>query len=444
VAAVSGGPDSMALLCALERLSRTRDWHPVAAHLNHRGHDRSDEAESRLRTWCRAHGVPLVAASVVDPARLEEGRGGYEARARRLRRDFYRRAARAVNARHVLLAHHRDDQVETLLLNLGRGCGLFGLEGMRPVDRLGDELKIVRPFLEVPRETLRGFARENDLPFVDDPTNASVERARNRLRHEVLPAWEAGQPDPRSALHRLSRRAREENRFWERFLDDRFRTWWWNDECQVDLACFRDAHPAAQRRLLHRVLYRLTGSGGGVSERNVNDLRQLFLSGSSGRRLSLPGGCRAIREYGRGAVYRPATGEAYRRQLPRTKREMQLAGAGRLCWSENASCVLGGEATLVSEIRLRADAPVVVRPWEPGDRLAGGEASATLKDRFHRERVPFRARRRWPLLLQDDRVVGAPGLSDRAGGSGVLYRFGFRAEAPCFHQYLTERSSNRG
>ncbi len=438
---VSGGPDSMALLAGLARVGRDRDHRLVAAHLDHRDHDRNHEAYACVRDWCDERGIPLVAASVRDPAVLTEGREGYEARARNRRRSFYRSVARRAGCRHVFLGHHRDDQVETLLLNLGRGTGLFGLEGMRPVDRLGDSLRVVRPFLEVPRERLRDYVERRDVPFVEDPTNRSVKRARNRLRHEVLPAWEAAQPDPRAALERLTRRARSENRFWDCFLEDRFSTWWWEEECQVGLEAFRRGHPAAQRRLVHRVLYRLLGGTTGWSERNVEDTRDLFLSGSSGDRLSLPGGYRAIREYDRGAVYRAPSSVGYRRRVAVSEGEVQLPGAGRLRWRSVESMDAEGSVGLVSAVPLDPSAPLVVRSWEPGDRAAD-EAGPTLKEAFHRERIPFRARRRWPLLVQEGRIRGAPAL--RTGSNGVpgeTYRVEFRARAPCFHQYLQARTS---
>lgn len=441
--ATSGGPDSMALLAGLERVAG-RSHGLVAAHLDHRDHDRHRAAHAGLRRWCADRGIELLAASVLDPAALKEGREGYEAQARRVRRSFLRAAARTVGAREVYLAHHRDDQVETLLLNLGRGTGLFGLEGMRPVDRLGEDLRVLRPLLDVSRDELRRYAERRGVPFVDDPTNRSVERARNRLRHEVLPAWEAAQPDPRTAVDRLSRRAREENRFWEEYLEDRFSTWWWDTECQVGLADFRRAHPAAQRRLIHRILYRLLDETTGWSARNVNDTRDLFLSGSSGDRLSLPGGYRAIREYERGAVYRAGTPEGYRCRAAVSDGEVALPGVGRLGWRRGSSGPSSGNGGLVSRVRLDPSSPLVVRAWEPGDRPAG-EEGPTLKERFHRERIPFRARRRWPLLVQDGRVRCVPALAVFADEApGRTYRVNFRASAPCFHQYLEGRGSTDG
>lgn len=439
---VSGGADSMALLSGLERVARSRSLTLIAAHLNHRTHPRSDEAEVSVRRWCQQHDVSYVGASVVAPDQLKEGREGFEARARRLRRTFFRQAARAVETEVVTLAHHRDDQVETVLLNIGRGSGLFGLAGMSVHTPFDDGRCLFRPLLDVPGDALRRYVRRNDVPFVEDPTNRSLDRARNRLRHQVLPAWNEGQPDPRTAIHRLGRRARRENQFWEQFLEDRFETWWWEDECQVDLSTFRAGHPAAQRRLLHRMLYHCMGEEGGWDEGNLEDLRELFLDGSSGQRVTLPNGFRGIREYDRGVVYTGADEHPYRVDVTEVEGSIRLPRTGQLyLYPVGKDEVPGGSPMLTSTLCLGSVSELAVRSWDPGDRLPDAAGGESIKQRFHREQVPFRARRRWPLLVSSGRVLCAPGLgaSPDASRDGEKVRVFFRPEAPCFHQWFEQR-----
>lgn len=183
LAAVSGGLDSMCLLHLLTTWGRERGLLVTAAHFNHqlRGAE-SDRDEAFVRDWCAAHQVPFVSGHG-DVRVLAAERGlSLEEAAREARYAFLTEQKKLQSCAFILTAHHADDNAETLLLNLLRGTGLRGLCGIPPV-REG----IVRPFLQVTRTELTSYAAENDIPYVEDSTNALDDAARNVLRHQVLP-----------------------------------------------------------------------------------------------------------------------------------------------------------------------------------------------------------------------------------------------------------------
>ena len=179
LAAVSGGVDSMCLLHFL----RAQGYEVCCAHFNH--HLRGEEAardEEFVRAWCEKEGVPFYAGSGDVRAHARTTGKSEEEAARDLRYAFLRETAKKLNAQ-LTLAHHADDNAETVLLNLVRGTDLRGLCGMRA--KQGD---IVRPFLEQTREELVTYAQSHDIPHVEDHTNADPNAAaRNYLRHEILP-----------------------------------------------------------------------------------------------------------------------------------------------------------------------------------------------------------------------------------------------------------------
>jgi tRNA(Ile)-lysidine synthase len=153
-------------------------------------------AESDEDAWLAAelaakYGLPFESerCDVRDLAR--EDKLSIEAAARRARYDFFTSAARAYWCPRLILAHHADDQVETLLLNLLRGSGRAGLSAMRPIsvrEFHGARLELHRPLLGVWREEITAYAAQHGLRFHDDPTNTDRRFARNRIRHDVLPA----------------------------------------------------------------------------------------------------------------------------------------------------------------------------------------------------------------------------------------------------------------
>ncbi|MEP0545302.1 MAG: tRNA lysidine(34) synthetase TilS [Rhodothermales bacterium] len=187
VVGVSGGLDSTVLL----HLVRAAGFDPVAAHVNYglRG-AASDADEAFVREQAEAWGIP------VHVHRVELGDGSVQAEAREARYRFFDELAREVGARAVATAHHRDDQAETLLLNLLRGAGPTGLAGMPHLRSLapGSPADLVRPLLWATRAEIDVYAREHGLRWRDDATNATSDYRRNALRHEVLPLIETHFP----------------------------------------------------------------------------------------------------------------------------------------------------------------------------------------------------------------------------------------------------------
>ncbi len=180
--AVSGGADSVALFDLVARDAATRGWLLCVGHVDHAL--RSDSADdcAWVDALARSRGVDFHGTRLRgSPAHGES----VEAWARRGRRAALRKMAAWTGARWILLAHHQDDQAETLLLQLLRGAGLEGLCAMAPV-----RPPFVRPLLDSRREELRGYLRRRDLEWREDPSNSSPRFARNRLRASVLPLLE--------------------------------------------------------------------------------------------------------------------------------------------------------------------------------------------------------------------------------------------------------------
>jgi tRNA(Ile)-lysidine synthase len=188
--AVSGGLDSMALLHLLHTLAARHRWKLAVAHFNHRLRGRSSDADEKLvRKTAAGMGLPVVVERADVRRFAIKSKLSIEMAARKLRHEFFARAAKKRGLRTVALAHHADDQVELFFLRLLRGAGGEGLAGMKwrapsPVD---GKITLVRPLLGVTRAELREFARENKIRFREDATNALLAAPRNRIRNELLP-----------------------------------------------------------------------------------------------------------------------------------------------------------------------------------------------------------------------------------------------------------------
>jgi len=208
--AVSGGRDSMALLHATAHEARHLGLQVHALHVHHGLVAEADEWLGFLTSTCRRwalRGLPLTLHVRRLTARPAPG-DSIEAWARQQRYRALAEMADAAGCALVLLAHHRRDQAETLLLQALRGGGPAGLAAM-PQSALRAGITWARPWLLQPREAIEHYVQRHRLRFVDDASNADPRFARNRLRHEVWPALQAAFPDAESQLHAAARRAAE-------------------------------------------------------------------------------------------------------------------------------------------------------------------------------------------------------------------------------------------
>ena len=208
--AASGGRDSTALLHCVARLALRLPLRVHALHINHGLQPQADDWQRHLAAQCRrwAHGGSPLEFHAQRLAGRPVAGDSLEAWARRMRYEALAEMAAAHRCSIVLLAHHRGDQAETVLLQALRGAGPAGLSAMpAQVERGG--ITWARPWLERSRQDIEAYVRRHRLSFVDDPSNASPRFARNRLRNEVWPTLLAQFPEAETALVAASRRAQE-------------------------------------------------------------------------------------------------------------------------------------------------------------------------------------------------------------------------------------------
>ncbi|MGK7312749.1 MAG: tRNA lysidine(34) synthetase TilS [Candidatus Longimicrobiales bacterium M2_2A_002] len=412
VVAVSGGLDSVALLHLLRFPLRDLDLGLRAAHLDHAMRPGSAADAAWVRGLCTAWDIPLTAARLDPPA-------GSEADARSRRYAFLEEAAPA--GAWILTAHHRDDQAETVLFRAVRGTGVRGLRGIAP--RRG---RVLRPLLPFGRAEIRAYAAAVGLGFRVDPTNRDVRLARNRLRHEVLPALERVRPGAARSLARLAERARSAERAWtaalERLEEDVVLD---EDEAGVTLArgVLHSYHPDLRARVLRHVLRRF---GSTPDRAGTQAALEFISSGPSGGELHVSGGLRLQRDFDRIRVA-PVSGEdpdevplVIADAGPGRGRAVVAGRAVDVAWgpSQGAGSAQGAPGASAAVVIPSPELPLTVRGWRPGDRIRFGYGTKKLTRLFVEKRMGRRARRRTPLVVDaSGRVLWIAGVA-RAEGVG--------------------------
>lgn len=273
--ALSGGPDSTALLAAMAALRDASAAGPVlACHVDHQLRAGSSADGDACEELCRALSVALHRVAV------DVGAGNLQAAARRARYAALRRVADAVGARVIATGHTRSDQAETVVLRLVRGAGARGLGAIPP--RRG---RLIRPLIDRSRSDVMSYLRERGLRWCEDPTNATPRFDRNRVRSEVLPALESLRGGAEAALARASDLLRDD----ERALEALARALLPRGSTNVSRAVLRGAPHAVRARLVRRLWRDATGSRLGLGAGHVAAVLRLVERTGPGK-VSLPGG----------------------------------------------------------------------------------------------------------------------------------------------------------
>lgn len=422
VVAVSGGPDSLALLHALARTRRETSLSLHVAHLDHglRGEESEADAAFVAKT-CRGLGLDLTSEAADTEAFRRTHRLSLEDAARRLRYRFLARVAAGLGARAVAVGHTADDQAETVLMNIVRGAGLTGLRGMSEWSRRrieGTDVHLLRPLLVgVSKGDTEGYCDALGLEPRHDSSNSSLLMLRNRIRHEVMPALARVNPRVRDAILRLSESARRDLEYVERAVDDA-----WTDVATVrsdrillDRAGFAGLDASVGAHLLRRAVGLASDGLSDLGLRHVDEMLDL-LNGSAGRSIDLPGGL----AFGMG--YREATlGQAGLETcpLPRLAGEVEIkvpgetaAGEWRVVADVAAEIRDAGAGAVCTSISGRAaSGGLRVRTRRPGDRFQplGMDGTKKLQDFMVDCRIDRSWRDRIPLVVGRDGIAWVVG-----------------------------------
>jgi tRNA(Ile)-lysidine synthase len=416
--AVSGGADSTCLLHVLFELAPRWNLHLGVIHLDHQLRGEESRQDARfVQQMAAALGLPFTPGEA-DVARLARERGeNLEQAARHERRRFFLEHLRAGAADRIALGHTQSDQAETVLFRFLRGSGTAGLAGIRPITHEG----FVRPLIAIDRAAVERFLRDRGIAWREDSTNVSLDFARNRIRHELLPMlareWN---PAIAQTLAHTADWALAEEAYW-----------------QAEVACLASRYllvkppviffradelntlpEAAARRLIRHAIEMVKGDLRGIDFAHIAAV--LALAGrqeGDGRlqvpgvdiyrsfewmRLAPPGIDRLENRNFRypapvpGSVPLPGGGPVVRLELVENRESTENTESG---YNELMGCLDWD----------RISGALELRNWRPGDQYrpvghAGGERIKLL---FQQARIPLWERRSWPVITSGNGIIWA-------------------------------------
>ena len=385
--AVSGGADSVALLLILKRL----DYDVEAVHCNfHLRGQESDRDEAFVRSLCDREGVTIHLSHFDTNTYADLHQVSIEMAARELRYRYFEQLRQDIGAVEVCVAHHQDDAVETLLMNLVRGAGIHGLTGIRP--RNGH---VVRPLLCVSRADIEDYLRSMGQDYVTDSTNLVPDVVRNKLRLQVLPLLRELNPAASENMAKTARRLADVETLYD--LTVRRLA----DEVTVDGAI--DVEVLLQGPAPESVLYELLTPKGF----NPVQVEQIFscLTGPSGRVFCSPTH-EAVVDRGR-LIVEERHETLPTMKIPETGTYHYMDGL-KLRFSTTETQKISKTSDCATLDADKARFPFVIRPVQTGDRFQpfGMEGSRLVSD-FLTDRKYSVLEKRRQLVVTDatDNIV---------------------------------------
>ena len=410
--AVSGGSDSVALLEVLFRLRETLGIRLSVAHLDHmfRGKQSLKDAFF-VEEYAIRLNLPVTYASVDIPFLLNKNKGSAQEVARDERYFFLERTCRSHGCSKIALGHHLNDQAETVLHNLLRGSGPEGLGGMLP-----KQGKYIRPLLNIPRDVIKQYCLENRLDWREDPSNEKTIYRRNKIRKELLPFIRDNySPKIMNLLGQTAQIIHAENDYFNANIEEIIEQVCSFDSGRVliDLNIFQQLHLAQKRRLLRKLVLKLTKNK--LEFCHVERFLKFAQWSQTSKYIQLSDGLVAEKGYDK-IILKKTNNKRYKEQNKEVRYLYELKVPGKVNIGEMSSIITADFTSnrccdnQERQVVLDADKinfPLIIRNRKPGDRFfpLGAPGEKKLKDFFIDRKIPRERRGAIPLVVDSDGTI---------------------------------------
>jgi tRNA(Ile)-lysidine synthase len=412
--ALSGGMDSVVLLHLMLELQPVWEWELIAGHVNHGLRPGEDKTESRFCCELAGkYGLPYLEASL----RLREEDGVKhvsEEFARRRRYEIFESWIKKTQADALLTGHHAGDQAETILYRMLTGSGLHGLRGI-PARRAAYR----RPLLDFSRRELEHYAKERNVPYMNDASNTDERYVRNRIRMRILPFLQKnGIPNAEKQLAKSARDLGSAEAALQYYTDSLFENTLTTEGAVIRLRhdIFHSAPVYVRHGMLKKLMRQLTGIR--VGRRHLEQLSRFIALAETGRDMQI-GGIRILKER-QSTIFGYRDDTTPKKHLfpcsPGTTIASPLPGPFSITLlpaKQKNEYREAKHALFSTEI---LDRELCLRPWESGDRmrLFGSGGHKKVSDILKDEKIPASLKRSYPVLLLDHDILWIPGVKRSA------------------------------
>ena len=397
VVGVSSGPDSMALLHMLIKNTRKKI---VCVHINHNVRAASFEEELFLNNYCKNNNIIFECMKI-----KKYSESNFEAEARKKRYKFYEEILHKYNSHTLLLAHHGDDLIETVLMKIMRGSNLEGYAGIKKYSNQSG-YTIIRPLLNLTKEDILQYNKENNIKYYIDNTNEDITYTRNRLRKKILPVLKKEDKNVHLKFLKYSEILQEYYNYIEDITKDKLKTLYIDNT--IDINIFNKEHPFMKKNIIFYILSIIYNDRANIiKDKHIESIIKLTENKKPNLIINLPEGYIAKKEYNYIYIEKnDKINKDYKIPLKDINKinNIIIKKLDDIDTDNNNVCRLNS-----TNISL----PLYLRNKKNGDciYLLGMNGSKKIKDIFIDEKIPLNERKSYPLLVDaNDNILWIPGL----------------------------------
>jgi tRNA(Ile)-lysidine synthase len=402
VVAVSGGPDSMALLHILTRIKKALDIEIICAHVNHNtGRKGQLEEQQYVEKFCRNHNIIFETLLIED-----YGDDNFENEARTKRYNYFEQIVKEYHAKYLFTAHHGDDLMETILMRMTRGSTLRGYSGFsKIVDRC--DYKIVRPLIELTKEQLIDYNKKYKIHYFIDSTNLEDIHTRNRYRKYIVPEFKKEDPNVHKKFYKFSTILLEYNDYIDKQVEKIIPKVYPQNILNIEEFLKLD-HVIAMK-VIYYILEKIYQEDLMlITDHHADLIYQLITSKKANTYIYLPNNLKALKTYNNlEFINEPISNDEY---------EIEIIKYINLPNGKNIEVVNESNQTDNNICRLSSDDvkfPLRVRTRQNGDKMniKGMLGSKKINDIFIDEKITVPERNMWPIVVDSNNtIVWLPGL----------------------------------
>ena len=398
ITATSGGPDSMALLSLLIKLSQTKKITIICAHVNHNLRKESQEEAIMVEKYANESNL------IFEKMEINHYEGNTENYARTQRYNFFEKLIKKFNATYLLTAHHGDDLTETILMRMVRGSSLKGYSGFQEITDKGN-YKIYRPLITKTKDELLNYVKTNNIPYAVDKTNFSEEYTRNRYRLNILPILKKENKSVHLKFLKFSETLKLYDDHINKEVNEKLNKVYQNNN--LNLKLFENEDELIKRKILYQILNNLYYKNISlITDNHVELILNIIESSRPNLKINLPSKVLVIKNYQN--LYFTQNTEI--KSYSFTFEDKVILPNDKILIKEET------DDTSNYTIRLNSKElymPLIVRTRQNGDKMEIKNLNGhkKIKDIFIDEKISESDRNNWPILTdQNNQIIWLPGL----------------------------------
>ncbi|QVK17991.1 tRNA lysidine(34) synthetase TilS [Mycoplasmatota bacterium] len=427
IVGVSGGPDSMGLLHFLISIQSKYNLSLFVAHINH--HTRKEEnqkEELMIRDYCDKHHIPFYVGHF-----RKSGSNNFHEEARNYRYNFFVDLTKKLNANKIVLAHHEDDQIETILFKITRGSHINGYLGMKNCFEIEKNITVVRPFLDVKKSEIIDYCETNQVPYAIDSSNLTNKYTRNHIRNRIIPLFKEIQPDFNHKIMQFHDQLSEVDDFLKqnaKILMKEMIISSEKDRIILDLNKLRNTHIALIRVILLAVVNEVYQDPFYLTYEKVKNLLNIINNNKPNVTFDLGKNLYCVKEYDK-LIFEVGQREYEEYELVIDEfKDYELPNGMKLRVKKlEEKAKINNKSLILCYNRIIW--PFVVRTRKQGDFIKTKIGRKKVNRLFIDAKIPINLRKTWPLLVdKDGNILWVIGIQ----------KYNFNQYTPCDEMILIE------